>query len=96
MLITKNQILDAIAALPLNVQTEISRVLTEQIQYKARQQLRLGARVQFRSKHGALIEGTVHRINGKSVKVLAGKDRYGNETLGPVTWTVSPQLLTVL
>jgi len=96
MLITKNDILDAIAKLPISVQSEIARTLTDRIQYNAKRQLHVGVKVSFRTKHGVYIEGTVIKVNGKSVKVLAGKNRYGNETLGNVQWTVSPQLLTVL
>lgn len=96
MLITKNDILDAIAKLPISVQSEIARTLTDRIQYQAKSLIRVGVRVSFRTKHGVDIEGIVLKVNGKSVKVLATKDRYGMETRGHVQWTVSPQLLTVL
>ena len=55
---------------------------------KATSKLYLGARVSFMSSKGrGLIEGTVTKINKKSVKLDCGPEG---------RWTVSPNLLTLI
>ena len=60
------------------------RVANEQVT----KQLHLGARVSFISTKGrGLIEGTVTKINKKSIKLNCGPDG---------RWTVSPAMLTLI
>ena len=60
------------------------RVANEQVT----KQLHLGARVKFTSSKGrGIIEGTVTKINKKSIKLNCGD--HGR-------WTVSPNLLTLI
>lgn len=92
----RDQILDEISTLPLNEQSEIAKLLLEQISFRARRSVRPGTKVYFSTRSGVRIEGTVERVNAKSVKVRANTDRYGAPTPYPVNWTVSPQLLTVI
>ena len=93
---TVEELLDEIALLPIEKQHELSRTLHEQIAYRSRRQLRPGTRVSFPTKAGITIEGVVERVNLKSVKISAKRDRYGQQTPFPVTWHVSPQLCKVL
>ena len=61
-----------------------SRVSNEQ----ATKELHLGARVKFTSSKGrGIIEGTVTKINRKSVKLDCGEQG---------KWSVSPSLLTLI
>ena len=68
----------------INALNTQSRVSNEQ----ATKKLHLGARVKFTSSKGkGIIEGTVTKINRKSVKLDCGEQG---------KWSVSPTLLTLL
>lgn len=71
----------------------LNKIIVERINYlvRFRRGIRLlqfspGDRVQFTSKYGDVIEGTVIRVNRKTVSVSTGE----NEGW----WNVSPELLT--
>jgi len=54
-----------------------------------------GDKVKFKSRKGAVITGTIVRVNAKSVKVVSKQDRYGYTTPGRnITWTVHPSFIT--
>lgn len=57
---------------------------------------RPGQRVKFRSQYGMDIEGTIVKVNRKSIKVSAYIGRGGMKLQYPVQWAVSPSLLVSL
>ena len=58
--------------------------------------LRPGIKVQFKARTGHIVEGTVVRVKRVNVEVQAYQNRWGATSITPITWTVAPQLLTVV
>lgn len=75
--------MDELKALNTRVVDQM-RHLQRQTQVLAGTQFNLGDTVQFKSKHGFIVKGTILKINAKSIKLQSDKGLYA----------VSPSMLT--
>ena len=65
----------------------------QQLAKFSNQHLNIGAKVQFKTKHGVFIAGMVTRRKQKNMEVLSLFNRDGLKPGMPVRWTVAPELL---
>ena len=73
----------------LKVEDEIRSYLAA----STRQAVGVGQKCAFKREDGTEIKGVVLKINRKTVIVEAHTDRDGRNTLYPLKWHVSPQLV---
>lgn len=93
MSMTRAEVFKSATDLPREEQIVLVQLLQQHLSQEARHSFRPGDKVKFLLKNGAVVYGTVERVNQKSVKVASKQDRYGREGAMPTTWAVSPQLL---
>lgn len=89
-------ILDICRELNADQIRELSIELHELFQDKAHAKVRMlrpGTKVKFRHSNGFTIEGTLLKVNYKTVKIAGNKDRHGRPA--NVNWSVSPNLVEV-
>jgi hypothetical protein len=84
------KLMSEVKSLTREEQMDLRSRITALIDAESRRDLRVGAAVQFKGRHGVTLVGRVIRVNPKTVMVEV--DSGGR----PAKWRVSPALLTVV
>lgn len=86
-----NELKTAAASLPRNELIELRDHVLRLSESAA--EFVTGQRVKFKTRQGAFVEGTLTKINRKTMKVEAKMNEYGQKMSYPVRWTVARALV---